>query len=910
MKGMTNYTVKSLRANKVRTLVTIAGIALASALVTAVLTTFTSLSHFLFQAEVATSGEWMASAIAEDTRTLDANIAAAEADPQVASTAVMRSVGYAELTPDQQQKLGEFQAIASIEGEVSQMLGIHLSDGHLPERAGEIALFYGWQHFEDVQVGDEITLPVGTLVHEGFSMTVGSSAETVTFASTDPPEGEPHLEGLHDRTFKVVGFYEKVPYALSSLYGTTAITAHDPDATTGGQVFVTCTDVESSEEVQAIAERLFPDEQIQLHNPLLRYMGLGANVSIWSTFSALIYILSGVILLACVSLIFNAFNISVAERIRQFGLLSSVGASRGQLRRAVLLEACIVAVLGIPLGLVLGIGGCWVTFACLGPGIADLAGAASVPFEVWIDGRMIALAAVLTFITVLVSAWIPAKRASRMNIIDAIRSTSNARISKRGRERAARMTDAQRLWKGGGLGARILGIGGKLAHLNRQRSKTKGRAASVSLALAVVLLMTAGSLNVFLSMLLDAVSGGTPAGEVAVSAMFTSTEAADVEGAEAARGSQYQMPSTLLPSAELAKEAAVFQGTFEELSQAPNAEALGWTLTGNVMATLPMEMAGEGLLSTDDISAESPAGDGFVTEARIAYVSDDAFDAYAEQVGLDPVAFREGAPRAIGVSKAYGNNGTTYSLLQMLREQGTVLLSDEEVPLEVVAIADEEPALVGSYGEGPSFVVPLSMASTTSLINDQPLFRSFFNAADGDHAALAQELNDRGHACLADLEESREIAFVSYNDYQAEADSNRMLATIVNVFCLLFTAILALIAMANVFNTVTNSLILRRREFAVMRSVGMSSGQFRRMIVDECASFGLVGLIPGLVLATGISYLVWLAIAQSLSDLAFTLPWAYVGIAVAMTVIIMAISVAYGLHRCNTDNVVETLRTE
>ncbi len=137
-----------------------------------------------------------------------------------------------------------------------------------------------------------------------------------------------------------------------------------------------------------------------------------------------------------------------------------------------------------------------------------------------------------------------------------------------------------------------------------------------------------------------------------------------------------------------------------------------------------------------------------------------------------------------------------------------------------------------------------------------------------------------------------------------------MLATIVNVFCLLFTVILALIAMANVFNTVTNSLILRRREFAVMRSIGLSNRQFRRMIMDECMSFGIAGLIPGLVISAGISYLLYAVIGQSMEGLMFNLPWGYVGLAVAMTVLAMGVSVAYGMHRCKADNVVEALRSD
>ena len=106
----------------------------------------------------------------------------------------------------------------------------------------------------------------------------------------------------------------------------------------------------------------------------LRYMGISSDTSIWTTFYGLVLILSIVIIVACISLIFNAFAISVAERKSQFGLLSSVGAAQRQLRRAVILEALVVAVVGIPLGLLVGIGGCAITFAALGPAITKMVG--------------------------------------------------------------------------------------------------------------------------------------------------------------------------------------------------------------------------------------------------------------------------------------------------------------------------------------------------------------------------------------------------------------------------------------------------------------------------------------------------------------------------------------------------------
>ena len=116
-----------------------------------------------------------------------------------------------------------------------------------------------------------------------------------------------------------------------------------------------------------------------------------------------------------------------------------------------------------------------------------------------------------------------------------------------------------------------------------------------------------------------------------------------------------------------------------------------------------------------------------------------------------------------------------------------------------------------------------------------------------------------------------------------------MIATVVNVFCLLFAVILALIAMANVFNTVTNSLILRRREFAVMKSVGLSNRQFRAMVAEECVAWCIRGLVPGVLLSLLVSFLLWQVISGSMTGLPFTLPWNYVALAAAMFFCILPI---------------------
>ena len=981
MNATTNFTVKSLRANKVRTLVTIAGVALAAALLTAVLTTYVSLNDYLYRSEAHLAGTWMACVEADGSSALDEKIADAQADPQVAGTAILRDVGFAALTADQQNTQGTYLAIRSIEGDVGDICGITPSEGRLPENDHEIMLFSTWNDYGGVNLGDTVTFDVGQRVArlapgEEGSMSAGTmtaswgvqgeaheseitdgtplnSSMGVLEADIDGGIFNEDITNTEESTYTVVGFYDRPGYALSTAAGMVGVTAGGaaPDAFT--DVFFTLNDVANTQQVEEAAEALFPDEHVVLHTAMLRYMGVSSDSSIWATFYGLVVVLAAVIVVACVSLIFNAFNISVAERIKQFGLLSSVGASRRQLRRAVVLEGAIVAVIGIPCGLLIGLAGCAATFAALGPAISQLAGSGEVAFRVAANGWVLAAASVLTFVTVLVSVWIPAKRASRTNIIDSLRAASGSRVSKRGAARAAKCTGASSLWKARGAAGRVLGVGGMLARINRKRGTGKGRAASVSLALAIVLLMTAGSLNVFLGTLTDVVTGGGEmAGEVGVMTQL------DMETPQPAAPTTPEAVATA--NNELfASQAKVFAGAFQDLSQVAGAQPVGWKMGTGLYAMLPEAMAGEVLVDQENGMGGKMADGRVGTVGSVAYLDDAAFDDYAKSLGLDPADFRDPAHlRAIALAQGYGNNGSVYQLLNVLREPGTLealtavtyhgepaagigvgatsgegnaeafafqpyLEGDDDgvewfpleeaeaqtVSVEVVALAEEAPAIASARGEGLQLIVPESMAAYQGFGSTSPIFYSYFDSADGDHGALAEELATAGSAYFHD-KSPYGLAFYSFNDYIEQRDSNQMIATVVNVFCLLFAVILALIAMANVFNTVTNGLILRRREFAVMKSVGLSNRQFRAMVAEECVAWCIRGLVPGVLLSLLVSFLLWQVISGSMTGLPFTLPWSYVALAAAMTVVAVGASVAYGMHRCRADNVVEALRAD
>ena len=134
--------------------------------------------------------------------------------------------------------------------------------------------------------------------------------------------------------------------------------------------------------------------------------------------------------------------------------------------------------------------------------------------------------------------------------------------------------------------------------------------------------------------------------------------------------------------------------------------------------------------------------------------------------------------------------------------------------------------------------------------------------------------------------------------------------TTVNTFVGCFTAICVAIAVANVFNTLSNSLMLRRREFAVLRSIGMGTGAFRRMIAYECASLALRGFIIGTALSVLAAWGLWQSMSLSFRGYGFALPLGHLALAGGIILAVIAVSTVYALKKSRIDSVVEALRDD
>lgn len=147
------------------------------------------------------------------------------------------------------------------------------------------------------------------------------------------------------------------------------------------------------------------------------------------TVTSLAVILIAIIVLGSISLIYNAFSISISERTRQFGLLSSLGATRHQMIHSILFEAAFLCLIGIPLGIFFGLVGIGITFYFTGDTLAILYRSdTTLHLTLQPSVAGIVIAVTLAFITVLISAYLPARKSMKLSALEAIRQTSDINI--------------------------------------------------------------------------------------------------------------------------------------------------------------------------------------------------------------------------------------------------------------------------------------------------------------------------------------------------------------------------------------------------------------------------------------------------------------------------------------------------
>ena len=896
------FTRASLRQNPSRTLVTVIGIVLSMALVTAVIQGAYSGIQFLIRGETARVGAFHGYYY---ELTADQTQQAQQAE-NVKASAVWQTVGWADIGSENEYK--PYLLIRSVSDNFTELAAVHLTSGRMPENDAELLIpdHLASDGGVSYKAGDTVTLAVGRRMMDGYELNESNPYR---------PESGEKLVDITRKTYTVVGTYERFDNLVEDYGcpGYTALTGWDGQATGSRSVFFTVKNVSHFYDDMA---KNTVSENWRPHDDLLRFNGAVRSENL-STF---IYGFAGVLIFliafGSISLIYNSFAISVSERTRQFGILKSVGATKKQIRDSVLYEALLLGVIGILGGAVVGCLGIGITLWALRDAFAMFSMDTGVQMKLVVSPLGLVIAAAVCMAATLISAWIPARRADRVSAIDAIRQTGDVKV--RGKD-----------VKVSGLTKKIFGFEGMMAAKNFKRNRKRYRATIVSLFLSVTLFIAASS---FCAYLTDAVGTAT-------------ADDSRVDITYAVVGNDRDDPDRVL--ALLTGVAGVEKGCYLEEVNAQ-------------LHISPDAVSNEYLTQLGDVSGENADVNLY---AQMIFVDDAAFRALCTDNGLNADDYYDAAsPKAL----LYNRYSTPFIDAEGNRRWYDVKVVDErKLPLEVYSTSQREfEGYTMMEQEGDSYYFypdeyveemnqrwrsgedaeldrSRAMVKTAdeaeerkSLTVSAAVKETLFALPDGMTALIypygmrqavlgesaAQEIGQTSFALLAPDHArafeaiKRELSAQGVDtsslfDVAADKESQRMLVTVVRVFSYGFIILISLIAMANVFNTVSTNVMLRRREFAMLRSIGLGEKGFRRMMNYECIIYGCKGLLWGLPAAVALTYVIY-RITGNIVDRGFYIPWYSVAIAVGSVFAVVFATMLYSTGVIRRDNPVDALRQE
>ena len=906
MNVFSKVTLESLKKNRTRTVVTIIGILLSAAMICASTTFVSSMQNFVLRCEIYSSGDWHGAVYDaaykdyEDIRD----------SGKVSSAAYAQVLGYAKIDSANERKPYLYVLGGDAASGYFETMPVHLLLGTLPKDSTEIILP---EHLTsngkvNYKLGDTVTLDVGDRTLDGRRL--GQDTPVYTYDSETQVEimsGE-RLENTEPRTYTVVGIYERPTFEDYSAPGYTALTAADPKSAEQSPIHCYFKLHKPAGVYDFMKEMGYTQEYRYAYNTkVLLYSGTAPFDSFLTAFYSLAAIIIALIVFGSVSLIYNAFSISVSERTRQFGLLSSVGATRKQLRRMVLFEALAVSIVGIPLGILVGIGGIGITLLLIGDKFSSIV-RVDIPMRLCVSWQAVVIAAVIALVTVLISAWIPSKRATSVSAVEAIRQSMDIKVS----GRPVRTSK---------LAYKLFGLPGVLAGKHYKRNRKKYRTTVVSLFMSIVLFVSAAA---FTDYMMESAEGGL------ASDQFDLIYAAESDASAA------MTPDALLEL--LFSEPNVTGGTYTKK------QFLQGDISREYVTAMYADRFADFGMEREDAVPKELSISGY-----LYFVADTEFNRLLEKYNLKEADYYDREkPLGIALDRniEFDRRLEKYVTLDTLKGDGcvieglyyveidgyyrkdsridengnkVVLYQNRDNENDIIELPYEESFAKytlwseKTIEEAPFFVsrstpVAINMIYPYSMLESvvpEAALNQFRNTeyflTSSNHTAsfenLATVLTENGLS-------SRQLF-----DYAANAETNRNVVTIIRVFAYGFIVLISLIAAANVFNTISTNISLRRREFAMLKSVGMTQKGFRRMMNYECLLYGSKALLLGLPVSCGITYLIYRAVTTAY-ETSFHLPWAAIGIAVLSVFLVVFATMMYAMRKVKKDNPIDALKNE
>lgn len=878
MNVLNQLTVKSLTGNRKRTLVTIFGIILSTALICASAGLITSVQKTLVEEAKEGYGNYHA---AFPGVSLD-NLNYVEENRHVEDFYCIEGLGYATLSESINPDKPYLYLMAFDENAFGQA-GIKLLKGRLPETDTELLLTQTVETNGGVeyQIGDVLKLSVGKRMSDGYELTQETpylgGEEIEHKKAADPEQGnaskddlekteeKESLTGQFEKSYTVVGMIERPNYTLEpySAPGYSAVTKME-QVKTQADVYVLFEKAPKAASyalgIQKVLEKQQGWEREPVYNrQLLRYSGgmLSDDTLLLLFTSGSVVIL--IIIISSILVIRNSFAISITERMRQYGMLASVGATSGQIRKNVLFEGILLAAVGIPLGILSGVSAVFVLLSLMNYLLRDVL---DIRLLYCLPVSVVFFAILLSLVTIYLSALSSARKAANISPMEAIRSSQDVKITA-GNVRSPKMI------------RKLFGVGGEIAYKNLKRSRKKYRTTVVSMVVSIVL---------FLSMYAFVEYGFRYSG-----AYYSKMD--------------YNLGIRLFISGDVKETYKVYK-KISGLEGIDRESIVRRNIEYKVPEDKYLSELGKKMLQKEVEQGYDYMGAGII----IVSLGEEEYQRYLKKLGatssqeMDAVLVEKGY-QFIDDKKFMGN-------YYNVKEGELITAADgngKEISMKLLKITQEKPMGLQSDSRPEGFFV-VSEETIEALGYQDVDMRIFSGEPDGLEKKI-DELLLTENKQMARLEGKQETFQYNIINVEQMARNENSMRLVIEILLYGFITVITLIGTTNIFNTITTNMNLRAREFAMLRSMGMTQREFSGMIRLESIFYGGKAMAFGLPVGTACAYL-FFWIFDDHMDMVFSVPWKAYGLVVVFVMLIVGVTMKYSFGKIKNKNMIETIRKD
>lgn len=930
MNLMKTLTLKNLKLNRKRTIVTIVGIILATALLSALVTLVSSFQYSMIEYQKQKGGDFHV----KFSNVKMSELSEFKNNRNIESTFETMGMGFAKLDGCKNEDKPYAYVMATDEAGFERGC-FKLIEGRMAKNEDEIVIP---RHLKtngriDIKVGDEITLDVGKRYD--------SNTEGVIWENSAYEHEAETLTDIVTKHYKVVGIMERPGYGMEdySAAGYTFVTYSDElaaidngtksEADTTLTVYSRYTQKALRNKDAVTADIIGVDEKLfakannssvemtaeesdrflkEMENAKYDIYMNGFLISyecvfpIDGTFKALFTVATVValiIILTSVYCIKNSFNISITEKIRQYGMLASVGATRRQIKSSVKTEAAMLGVVGIPVGTMSGILASLILVKVVN---ALSAGWLNFALSFHTSLPALILAVILSIATIYFSATGSARRAAKVTPLEAIRNTKEIKI------KSAKL-------KTPAIIGRIWGIGGVISYKNIKRNKKKYRTTVTSIVICSVTFIV---ISYFMSMAFSVVGMSYASVDYNIGINMSCKKDLDIEKL-----------SELLSGIEGAEDYLVGAGYYFDVDKPEYTKEYG-------------EYCGQLYDDSEDVSQEflitvlnDKSYDKYASDAGIKnadtgaiLVNKGTFDVYNEKSSkyvkeeMELYKYKAGDTIRCGYNvyeDAVDDDNAVEGDTESSTEDNSGYVDEETinkgvrktVDVTIAGVTDKVPTCYNGYG------------NTSLLFMNQKGFESLW--ADGKsgnefkpgHAIYsayvvaenADEYQDTLEKETAENPEYSQISFyVSNMDKQMRDEKS--LFTLLGVFAYGLIVVIALIGITNIINTLSTGMELRSREFATLRSIGMTDKQFAGMVRLESVFISVKALVIGVPLGILISYLLCVMMNRMDDAIIYEPPYKAIILCIVVVIMLIYAIMKLSMTKLRHNNIIETIKNE